>query len=65
MKLSDLYAQDRDEQAMVLVNLETIANMLDGWRGGGEVDSVSAHSACRILLAIAQRAELGEPEANQ
>jgi hypothetical protein len=63
MNLSDLYRHDRDEQAMVQVELETIANMLDGWREGGKVDPDFAHYAGMTLLAIAQRAAIiDEPE---
>ena len=66
MKLNDLYRHDRDEQAMVLVELETIANMLDGWREGDEVDPDFAQYAGMTLLAIAQRAPtLDEPEQSE
>lgn len=62
MKLSDLYRHDQDEQAMALVDLEIIANMLDGWREGGEIDPDFAHYAGMRLLAIAQHAPaLDEP----
>ncbi len=54
MELSDLYRHNRDEQAMTLVELEIIANMLDEWREGGEVDPEFARYASMRLLAIAQ-----------